>query len=77
MTQEEFLDKYGRIKVKFRSYCKYSFTFEDEDGEGLVVSIGGSADDIYRFSVNNAPVDVADLWPNWGRCGEDTFEARW
>lgn len=53
MKYEEFMEKYGDIKVKFKSYYKYSFTFEPVfSNTGIVyVTVGGSHDDIYRFDL--------------------------
>ena len=54
MTKEEFLKKYGDIKVKFSSYYKYIFNYSAtlEDGSILEVGVGGDSGDIYRFSVD-------------------------
>ena len=44
---------YGEAKVVFTSYYKYSFSFRGEfNGKSIYVSMGGSADDIYRFDVD-------------------------
>ena len=44
---------YGEAKVVFTSYYKYSFSFRGEfNGKSIYVSVGGSADDIYRFDVD-------------------------
>ena len=52
LNYNTFLEKYGSVEVKFVSYYKYSFTFAGEyDGKRVLVSIGGSADDIYKLSV--------------------------
>ncbi len=50
---EEFYEKYGDIKVKFKSYYKYVFTYEAmlADGKRLVVKCGGTPGDIYRHEV--------------------------
>lgn len=49
MAYEEFIDKYGDEKVLFSSYYKYTFNFRSVNG--LLVSIGGCSDEIYRASI--------------------------
>lgn len=53
MTRQEFYKKYGSVRVKFKSYYKYSFNFVGElpDGSTLSCDYGGSVNDIYKFSV--------------------------
>lgn len=53
MTKEEFIEKYGAVKVKFSSYYKFSFTFAGilDNGYMIMVSVGGNSDDIYRMEV--------------------------
>ena len=52
LTKKEFLDVYGEARVVFTSYYKYSFSFRGEfNGKSIYVSVGGNADDIYRFDV--------------------------
>lgn len=50
LTYEEMEEKYGEVDVVFTSYYKYSFTFRNEDMK-LTVIAGGTADDVYRFTV--------------------------
>lgn len=55
MKKEEFLNKYGHLKVKLDMYYKYCFTFSGEcevDGKKVFVSVetGGDADSIYKDS---------------------------
>jgi len=53
LNEKEFLEMYGEAKVVFTSYYKYSFSFRGEfNGKSIYVSVGGSADDIYRFDVD-------------------------
>ena len=53
LNEKEFLELYGEAKVVFTSYYKYSFSFRGEfNGKSIYVSVGGSADDIYRFDVD-------------------------
>jgi len=49
MTYEEFIEKYGNEKVKFKSYYKYIFNFTNN--KGIIVSMGGISDDIYRCEI--------------------------
>jgi len=52
LNKKEFLEMYGEAKVVFTSYYKYSFSFRGEfNGKSMYVSVGGNADDIYRFDV--------------------------
>jgi len=52
LNEKEFLEMYGEAKVVFTSYYKYSFSFRGEfNGKSMYVSVGGNADDIYRFDV--------------------------
>jgi hypothetical protein len=53
MSKQEFLEKFGDVKVKFSSYYKYTFTFVGTADDGTQVSVraGGNSDDIYRFDV--------------------------
>lgn len=51
MTYNEFLESYGGVKVKFKSYYKYCFTFVPiEDTEIKSICISGS-NNTYRFEV--------------------------
>ena len=53
LNEKEFLEIYGEAKVVFTSYYKYSFSFRGEfNGKSIYVSVGGNADDIYRFDVD-------------------------
>ena len=49
MTYKEFIDKYGDEKVMFSSYYKYTFNFRSKNG--LLISVGGCGDSVYRFDV--------------------------
>jgi hypothetical protein len=53
LTKEQFLEKYGDVRMYFTSYFKYTFSFEGKtpNGEILKASIGGNPDDIYRLEV--------------------------
>jgi hypothetical protein len=53
LNEKEFLEMYGEAKVVFTSYYKYSFSFRGEfNGKSIYVSVGGNADDIYRFDID-------------------------
>lgn len=74
MTKEEFIEKYGSVKVKFSSYYKFSFVFAgmvDAD-KMVVVSVGGNSDDIYRMEVGAGVEEtIASLDPISGDVWED------
>ena len=50
MTYLKFMQIYGEEEVEFNHYYKYIFTFTNKDG--LSVSIGGNASDIYRENIS-------------------------
>ena len=63
MTYKEFIEKHGNDRVKFSSYYKYRFTFSNDDG--LSVSYGGIADEIYRYEVDaNKEYTVSEIEPD-------------
>ena len=69
MSYEEFIEKYGDIEVTFSSYYKYCFRYSAllENGNTIIVEIGGDVDDIYRMEVyNNESFTIRDLEPNGG-----------
>ena len=52
ITKEDFIKKYGNIKVNFSRYYKYSFYFVGKhEDKTIIVTFGGCAEDIYRFEV--------------------------
>ena len=59
LTYEEFLEKYGNEKVKFKSYYKYNFTFSNE--KGLIICFGGNSDDIYKIYIADNDCFVSDF----------------
>ncbi len=77
MKYDEFIKQYGKQKVKFSYYYKYSFTFKNDNG--LSVRVGGSSDDIYRFSVDvDKEYFVSELEPNSATLnGENLFDWDW
>lgn len=67
--KEDFLKIYGDEKVTFSSYYKYTFTYRGETDLGvtLIVSTGGSSEDIYKMNVaNNDVTTIRDLDPYMG-----------
>jgi hypothetical protein len=69
MTRNEFIEKYGDVKVAFAHYWKYTFTYTAilPTGEKLTVSYGGNGDDIYRHAVTaGAEETVRGLYPHEG-----------
>jgi hypothetical protein len=73
MTKDEFITKYRDVKVTFASYYKYTFNFIATlpNGDKLVVSAGGDADDIYRWEVTTDPEPVILLDPYCGSVVRD------
>lgn len=70
MTKQEFMEKYGEVRVKFSSYSKFTFYFDAtlEDGSKLYISVGGDSDDIYRFDVSaDEEIPVSGLDPYAGK----------
>jgi hypothetical protein len=66
MSYEEFIETYGDIVVTFSSYYKYCFRYAAtlENGNRLIVEVGGDASDIYRMEVyNNESFTIEDLQP--------------
>lgn len=64
MEKDEVMAKYGSVPLVFTSYYKYSFEFggQSEDGTFVSCSIGGDANDIYRFQVTpDTTVLLGDL----------------
>ncbi len=74
MTSDEFMDKFGTIKAKFKSYYKYCFVFESTDGS-VTFSVGGGSDDIYKFDVQaDREYSVLELGPPGAQVGEVYYE---
>ena len=49
----ELTDKYKGTKLKFKSYYKYSFTFEGyHKSRRISAIVGGTSDEIYRYDVD-------------------------
>lgn len=60
----DFIEVYGDIKVTFNSYYKYRFTFVSEDG--LIISVGGHHDDIYKMEIiKDKEYTVKELEPDF------------
>jgi hypothetical protein len=53
MELSEAQEKYKDVELVFSHYCKYNFYFEGvtKDGDDVLTSYGGLADDIYRYEV--------------------------
>lgn len=54
IEKDPFIEKYGRIPLNFSSYYKFSFSFKGRASDGIEIyaSMGGQADDIYRYEVS-------------------------
>ena len=66
LTKDEFYDKYGDVKVKFKSYYKYIFTFCGvlQNGNKIFACYGGHSDLIYRVDVDaDYEVSISGLEP--------------
>ena len=77
MTREEFYAKYGDVKVKFRSYYKFTFTYSAElpDGTRLTCGYGGNSEEIYRHEVEvDKEETVSSLQPYTGEVRKDGVE---
>jgi hypothetical protein len=77
VTQQEFIEKYGEVEVKFHSYYKYSFMFKGvtDDGDTIFVSVGGDSDYIYRLEVGANTIEtVGNLCPFQGHVFNSTSE---
>lgn len=77
MTRAEFYAKYGDVEVTFRSYYKYTFTYDAvlPDGKNLTVEYGGDSDEVYRHKVaKNRPEKIIDLQPFAGAVYAGTEE---
>ena len=67
--KQEFIKLYGDTKVVFSWYYKFTFNYKGtlDDGRTVIVSVGGNADDIYRFDVSaETPETIASLDPYAG-----------
>lgn len=74
LSEEEFLNQYGDVSVRFKSYYKFTFTFtgKAQNGDVVEIGVGGGADDIYRFDVGADVEDtVANLQPYTGEVFRD------
>ena len=73
MTIEEFIAKYGDVKVKFAYYYKYTFTYAGtcKDGNAIYVDVGGDSDDIYGLDVGTNEVSIENLGIVCGRVSKD------
>ncbi len=72
----EFYEKYKDVNFKFLSYYKFTFTYRGftSDGEEVRIGVGGTADYIYRESVNADGVySISFLMPYQGESDSVTF----
>jgi len=76
MTREEFYEKYGSVVVRFKSYYKYTFTFEGKLTDGSILTCGyGGSGEIYRYEVSvDKEETVASLSPYTGSVYNDGVE---
>lgn len=63
MTREEFIAKYGDVKVTFTCYYKYTFSFSGtcDNGYDIFVDVGGNGDNIYSLGVGSDPIAIKNL----------------
>ena len=82
MDIKDFYEKYKDTKVHFTRYYKYEFYFGGfgDEGEILLISVGGNAPDIYHMEVEPES-NVGSLMMNWDsgevalvKCGEQIFK---
>jgi hypothetical protein len=70
LTEEQFFEKYGDVKVKFHYYYKYTFYYVGKlpNGNKITVGLGGSADDIYKCKVSFDDEDTVQyINPHFGQ----------
>jgi hypothetical protein len=83
LTEQEVTELYGNVRLKFKSYYKYSFTFGAVASDGALITAryGGNSDGIYRYELD-AEIEVVlgeDFKSNWHgvsiyREGEEVFD---
>ena len=76
IEREEFYEKYKDVNFKFLSYYKFTFTYRGftDGGEEVKISVGGTADDIYREMVYVSDVySIFDLMPYQGESDTQVF----
>jgi hypothetical protein len=73
LTSEEFIAKYGDVKVTFDYYYKYIFSFSGtcDNGNDIYVCVGGDSSDIYRLDVGTNEVAIKNLDIVCGRVSKD------
>lgn len=67
MSEEEIVEKYGDVELKFHSYYKYSFMYKGmaADGCEVLAWVGGDHNDIYKMDISIDDVEsLKSLWPN-------------
>jgi hypothetical protein len=67
--QQKFMQEYGKVKVRFTKYYKYTFTFVGEhNGNVIVVNVGGNSEEIYRQGVeSDTDYEIYELQPYAGK----------
>ena len=73
MTREEFIAKYGDVKVTFDCYYKYTFSFSGtcSNGYDILVHVGGNSDDTYKLNVGTEEVSIKNLDIVYGLVSKD------
>jgi hypothetical protein len=75
VTEKEFMDKYGKVRVRFRQYYKYRFTYEEEfwpnglSHSPLILRVlsGGTVEEAYKTRVDRDEwLTVEEVCPNEG-----------
>ena len=52
LTEEQLLEKYGKVKMKFTYYYKHAFHFTGKKGNLKVLAmVGGDPDEIYKLQI--------------------------
>jgi hypothetical protein len=76
-TEEEVNEKFKDAMVTFDSYYKYTFSFRGYKDQYIIeTTFGGDSSDIYRYDVDNMPVNFEEVnnWSNVWIKDEDTNE---
>lgn len=63
--ESKFLEKYGKVVVKFSSYYKYVFNYKATlpNGDIIFAQVGGDVNSIYKNEVcNDDETSIEDLY---------------
>ena len=72
MSHEEFVEKYGDMKVKFNSYYNYQFEFK---GNGIRFFVGVCSDDFYKLGISaDEEYCIKDLSPYCAYIGDTRID---